>query len=73
MRVQLTMSQSEEASLRVKLNNVGSTSSMDSEARAMSFVRPGEIRFQIVDAELLDKYTEKEWQALMEARALGRY
>ena len=49
LRLELTASQSEEQSLKVKLANVSSTGSMDSEARAMSFVKPGEICFEIVN------------------------
>lgn len=73
LRLRLTNSQKEETTLKLKLSSVGSTGSMDSEARAMSFVKPGEIRFEIVDAQLLDKYTEQEWKVFMEESTLGEY
>lgn len=37
----------------------------------MSFVLPNEVCFEVLDADLLDLYTEDEWKIIQEERNLG--
>lgn len=72
LKLQLSASQKAEAELRLRLQNVGTSGQVDTDARAQSFVKPDEMRFEIMDAELLDNYTEAEWKILMEERISGQ-
>lgn len=60
--------------INVQLNEIGSTSTLDSAARAEDFVKPGELRFIIDNSQgILEMYTEEEWKLLMSERELGMY
>lgn len=71
LRLRLSQTAESERTLRLQLSGSSSGSAMADQARAMSFVLPDEVCFEILDADLLDKYTEKEWAILMEERNLG--
>lgn len=71
LRLHLSQTAESERTLRLQLSGSSSGSAMADQARAMSFVLPDEVCFEILDADLLDKYTEEEWAVLMEERNLG--
>ena len=71
LRLRLSQTTETERTLKLQLSSASSGSTVASEARAMSFVLPDEVCFEIVDADLLDRYTEEEWDVMMEERSLG--
>lgn len=67
LRTQISQANARERSLRLQVSNGGTISG----ARAMSFVLPNEVCFEVLDADLLDLYTEDEWKIIQEERNLG--
>lgn len=64
--------QSKTEKRRTEMKNVGTTAQLESEARKQNFIKEGELLFEVVNTELLDNYTEEEWNALMEERTLNQ-
>ncbi len=63
----LTRLQNDQVALTTELSQVGSTSYIESRARTdYSFLKPGELRFEIVNPECLEGYTEAELRILMQ-------
>lgn len=74
MKEQLSSAEQSEATLRAKLANVSDPNTVDAATRAAyDFIKPGELRFEIENSDLLDNYTKQEWQILMDERKLGQY
>ncbi len=62
----LSRKEEELISLRAKLEDVGSKSYIEDHARGdLSYLKPGEIRYTVTNPELLDSYTEDEWQIIL--------
>ena len=64
-QIQLTSLQAELDSLKVRYREVDTSDSsyIESRARAeLGYLKPGEIRFQVTNPDLLDSYTDEEWQ-----------
>ena len=71
--LQYTLSRKEETqlSLAQQVENIGSKSYIESHARTdYGYLKEGEIRFEVVNAEVLDNYTEEEWQVILDELAL---
>ena len=71
---QYSLSRKEEElqTLKAELRDVGSMGYIETRARAeLSYLKPGEVRFEITNPELLDSYTESEWQILLDEMAMG--
>jgi DNA-binding response OmpR family regulator len=65
--IELTRLQNNQVALTTELSQVGSTSYIESRARTdYSFLKPGELRFEIVNPECLEGYTEAELRILMQ-------
>lgn len=63
----LTRLQAEQISLTAELRQIGSSSYIENRARTdYAFLKPGELRFEIVNPEALEGYTAEEMQILME-------
>ena len=63
----LTRLQNNQISLTTELSQVGTISYIESRARTdYSFLKPGELRFEIVNPECLEGYTEAELRLLMQ-------
>ena len=73
LRVEISENQEETESLRDKMDNVGTTAQLETEARKQDFIKSGELLFEVVNEELLKNYTEEEWTILMEERKLGQF
>lgn len=71
LRTEIAKAGEHERTLRLQLNGASGGSTAASDARAMSFVLPDEVCFQVTNPDLLDMYTEGEWQILQEERQLG--
>ena len=57
--------------LQQRVDDIGSRSYIESRARAdLNYLKPGEIRFEVVNPELLDGYTEEELQIIIDEMAL---
>ncbi len=70
LQVALSLAESERNNLQNDLDSIGSKPYIETRARSeLSYLRPGEIRFEIENAELLDNYTEEEWQRLIGDKA----
>ena len=66
----LSRKEEELISLRAKLEDVGSKSYIETHARGdLSYLKPGEIRYHVTNPELLDSYTEEEWQIMLDEMA----
>ena len=62
---ELTNLQAELDSLKVRYREVDKNDSsyIESRARAeLGYLKPGEIRFQVTNPDLLDSYSDEEWQ-----------
>ena len=56
--------------LQQELDNVGSNAYIETRARAeYHYLKPGELRFEVVNADQLDSYTEEEWQIVLDEMA----
>lgn len=64
--------QSKTEKRRTEMKNVGTTAQLESEARKQNFIKEGELLFEVVNTDLLDNYTEEEWNILMEERTLNQ-
>lgn len=73
LRMVITQNQQQEQSLRIRIDSVGTSAQLETEARKQDFMKPGEMRFEVANPELLDKYTESEWEILMAERKLGQF
>ena len=63
----LSRLQQEQLNLTAELKQIGSTSYIENRARTdYAFLKPGELRFEVVNAEALEAYTAEEMQILME-------
>lgn len=63
----LTRLQNDQVNLSNELAQVGSTSYIEARARTdYSFLKPGELRFEIVNPDCLVGYTEAELRILMQ-------
>lgn len=63
----LTRLQNDQIALTSELAQVGSSSYIENRARTdYSFLKPGELRFEIVNPECLEGYTETELRILMQ-------
>lgn len=63
----LTRLQNDQIDLTTELAQVGSTSYIENRARTdYSFLKPGELRFEIVNPDCLEGYTETELRILMQ-------
>ncbi len=59
------------STLKAKAQDVGSTRYVETRARSeLGYLKPGEIRFVVTNPELLDSYTEEEWQIRFAEMAL---
>ena len=56
--------------LTEELASVGSKAYLEREARAMGYMKAGEIRFEIVNPEALANYTAEENQVLLDEQAI---
>ena len=65
------VSVTEERSLLLRqLDSVGTDSYIEDAARnEYGYVKPGEISFEIQNADLLDNYTAEEWQIILDEMA----
>ncbi|MBQ9308834.1 MAG: hypothetical protein IJ229_13005 [Clostridia bacterium] len=71
LQVALSIAEAQKLSLQNEKASIGSKPYIETRARSeLSYLRPGEIRFEIENAELLDNYTNEEWQALMKEKAV---
>ena len=59
--------------LRGRLEKVGSAEQLESNARELDFISPGEIRYEITNPELLKYYTEEECMEYLKQVQLGRF
>lgn len=73
LRVEISENQEETENLRDKMDNLGTTAQLETEARKQDFIKSGELLFEVVNEELLKNYTEEEWTILMEERKLGQF
>lgn len=63
----LTRLQNDQLSLTTELSQIGTTSYIENRARTdYSFLKPGELRFEIVNPECLEGYTEAELRILLQ-------
>ena len=63
----LTRLQNDQLALTSELSQVGTTSYIENRARTdYSFLKPGELRFEIVNPECLEGYTKEELRILMQ-------
>lgn len=63
----ITRLQNDQIALTNELAQVGTTSYIESRARTdYSYIKPGELRFEVVNPECLQGYTEAELQILMQ-------
>lgn len=63
----LTLLQNEQLQLTEQLAQVGTSSYIEYRAREdYAFLKPGELRFEIVNEECLESYTEEEMNILMQ-------
>lgn len=63
----LVRMQEEQLNLEAELRQIGSSSYIENRARTdWSFLKPGELRFEVVNPEALEAYTAEEMQILME-------
>ena len=59
--------QEEQLNLTAELRQIGSISYIENRARTdYAFLKPGELRFEVVNPEALEGYTAEELQILME-------
>lgn len=66
----LTQAEQDALSLRKAIDNVGSDSYVESTARtSLNYMKAGEMRFEVVNSELLDNYTPEELQILADEMA----
>jgi cell division protein FtsB len=53
-------------SLAQQVEDIGSKSYIERHARSdYAYLKPGEMRFEVVNAEVLDNYTQEEWQVIL--------
>ena len=63
----LTRLQNDQLSLTGQIKEIGTGSYIESKARSdYAFLKPGELRFEIVNPEVLEGYTRDEMQILMD-------
>lgn len=63
----LTRLQNEQLSLTAELEQVGTSNYIENRARTdYSYLKPGELRFEVVNPEALEGYTAEEMQILLE-------
>ncbi len=73
--LQQSLSRKEEVQLSLKqqVDDIGSKSYIESHARSdYAYLKPGEMRFEVVNAEVLDNYTQEEWQVITDEMALDQ-
>jgi len=59
--------QNNQLTLTAELRQIGSNSYIENRARTdFAFLKPGELRFEVVNPEALEGYTAEEMQILME-------
>ena len=71
--LQYNLSRKEEVQLQLaqQVEDIGSKSYIESHARSdYAYLKPGEMRFEVVNAEVLDNYTQEEWQVILDELAL---
>lgn len=66
LEAQLAQLRLQQSDLKVKIERVGSPSSVESAARGYGYVKEGELCFEILNPEALDNYTEEECQIIMD-------
>ena len=72
LQVQLSRAESQRSMLKNDLTQVGSKPYIETRARSeLSYLRPGEIRFEVINPENLDMYTDEELQRFMGEKAMG--
>lgn len=65
LQTKLTQLHNEDVNLNAELQLIGTTSYIENRAREdYAFLKPGEMRFEIVNPECLKGYTESEWLIL---------
>lgn len=70
----LTRLQNDQVALSSELEQVGTSSYIENRAREdYSFLKPGELRFEIVNPECLEGYTEAEMKILMQEIQVNVY
>lgn len=63
----LTRLQNNQLDLTEQLNQIGSVDYIENRARTdYAFLKPGELRFEVVNPEALEGYTAEEMQILLE-------
>ena len=68
----LSRKEEELQALKLELRNVGSMGYIETRARTeLGYLKPGELRFEVTNPELLDSYTETEWQILLQEMSMG--
>ena len=65
-QLELFQKESERDSLQQAVDNVGSDSYITTEARNANMQSLSSIRFRVVNPDQLDKYTEEEWQIILQ-------
>ncbi len=73
LKMVVSQNQQEEQSLRQQIENVSTSAQMEALARQQDFMKEGELRFEVVDPDLLDMYTEEEWEIMMMERKLCQF
>lgn len=73
LKVVVSQNQQQEQNLQMRMDSVGTSAQLETEARKQDFMKPGELRFEVVNPENLDKYTTSEWEILMAERMLGQF
>ena len=67
----LTRLQNDQLELTGQIRQVGTSSYIETRAREdYAFLKPGELRFEIVNPEVLEGYTREELQILMDEMAM---
>ncbi|MBQ8653823.1 MAG: septum formation initiator family protein [Clostridia bacterium] len=67
----LTRLQNDQIALTGQIKQIGTSSYIEARAREdYAFLKPGELRFEIVNPEVLEGYTRDELQILMDEMAM---
>lgn len=67
----LTRLQNDQLELTGQIKQVGTSSYIETRAREdYAFLKPGELRFEIINPEVLEGYTKEELQILMDEMAM---
>ena len=71
LQMALSRREEQQLSLQQKIDNIGSKSYIETRARAdYAYLKPGELRFEVVNSDQLDNYTDEEWQVILDEMAM---